>query len=149
MDNRNIPHPEKIDLPLWAWYRFDGKNEIPPLTDVFYKNDYECVCIEFEIPDSQVLLSDFDNWHGVLNQWWLDNSKSEKEWIKMNEWFDTLSFDEQEKIMNESWEKIFDITPIKDEWCSNGQYVQATFWKLEKSMIKNVKYFEKGEKNNG
>lgn len=36
---------------------------------------------------------------------------------------------------------MFDITLKKSDWTSNGYYVQATFWRLEKSMIKNVKYF--------
>ncbi|MEW3584057.1 DUF3841 domain-containing protein, partial [[Clostridium] symbiosum] len=39
----------------------------------------KCVCIEFEIDDNKVLLSDFDGWHFVLSNGYYDQSGSEDE----------------------------------------------------------------------
>ena len=29
MDEKNIYHPEGISYPIWAWYKYDGKYELP------------------------------------------------------------------------------------------------------------------------
>ena len=142
MDFKNIFHPENLDLPLWAWYRYDGKNTQPDLeSGMFGIPNQKYACIEFEIPDNQVLLSDFNAWHYVLNNSWNDDSKNEEEWEKMQDDFDKLDGETKQKLREKSWQKMFDITLKKSDWNSNGYYVQATFWRLEKSMIKNVKYF--------
>ena len=146
MDKKNIVHPDGLELPLWAWHTYDGIQQQPNVEEV--KGPGKCVCIEFEIPDNKVCLTDYNAWHYVLNRWWLDDSTNEEEWDKNHEWFDNLNFKTQDKIMKESWKKIFDITFIDTDWSCNGKYVQATFWKLEKSMIKSVKYFEVNEVEN-
>ena len=43
--------------------------------------------------------------------------------------------------MKKSWEKIFDVTPINSDWVINGQYIQATFWKIKPEYLQNVIYF--------
>jgi len=52
----------KGKFPIWAWI------ERPDLrTTGSYVRDSPGVCIEIEVPDHLVLLSDFDGWHCVLN----------------------------------------------------------------------------------
>lgn len=142
MDKRGILRPEGLQLPLWAWHTRNWKHKKPDLREsgLGCKGE-KSVCIEFEIDDNAVLLSDFDNWHGVLNKWWLDGSKSETECDKLWEWYEKQPRDVQKKLMVESWQKIFDIEPEENEWFSKGRYVQATFWELRKEMIRQVKYF--------
>lgn len=60
--------------------------------------NHKYVCIEFEIPDNQVLLSDFNAWHYVLNNSWNDDSKNEEEWEKMQDNFDKLDGETKTKI---------------------------------------------------
>lgn len=40
-----------------------------------------------------------------------------------------------------SWQKVFDVNAFENEFCQNGRYIQATFWKLTKEMITDVRYF--------
>lgn len=142
MDKRNIPHPEGIDLPLWAWHTRDWKHKKPDLRNIGLGcSGQKCVCIEFEIDDDKVLLSDYDNWHFVLNKWWLDDSTCDKEWEKLHEWYDKQPYDVRNKLMVESWQKVFDIKPYENDWFAKGRYVQATFWELKNEMIKEVRYF--------
>lgn len=142
MDNKNIYHPKNLELPLWAWHTFDGKHEELDLENgQFGIPNKSYVCIEFEISDKDVLLSDYNAWHYVLNNSWNDDSTNEEEWEKMQDEFDKLDEKTKQKLREKSWQKIFDIEKRKSDWNSNGYYVQATFWKLEKSMIKKVRYF--------
>lgn len=59
----------------------------------------------------------------------------------MQDEFDKLDAETKQKLREKSWQKIFDIEKRKSDWNSNGYYVQATFWKLETSMIRKVRYF--------
>lgn len=142
MDKRKIHHPENLQLPLWAWHTFNWKHKKPDFRRAgLGASGEKNVCIEFEIPDSQVLLSDFYNWHFVLNNSWLDDSICEEEFDKMHEWYDSLNPQKRETIKKKSWQKIFDTTPVCTEWRENGCYIQATFWELRKDMIRDVRYF--------
>lgn len=142
MDKRNIYHPQDLQLPLWAWHTFNWK---------YKKPDFRCmglgisgqqyVCIEFEIPDDQVLLSDHGHWHFVLNHAWFNDSVCEEEFDKLWEWFETLEPLKKEELTRESWQKIFDIRPVHTDWLQTGRYIQATFWELKKDMVRDVKYF--------
>lgn len=142
MDKRDIYHPPNIQLPLWAWHTMDWKHKKP---------DFRCaglgapkkqyVCIEFEIPDDQVLLSDHNHWHFVLNDSWFDNSTCEKEFDEIHEWYDSLDAKTKEELKKKSWQKIFDVKPVYTDWLQTGRYIQATFWELRKEMITDVKYF--------
>lgn len=141
MDKR-IAHPENCTLPIWAWYKYDWKNKKPDLRRTGFGNKGEkSVCIELEIPDDEVLLSDFNAWHYVLNHSWLDDSKNEDEWDKLHEWYDNLPGEERYKLCVESWQKIFDIEPYQDDWSTKGSYVQAVFWEIKKEYIKKIQFF--------
>lgn len=142
MELRVGKRPNGVQYPVWAWYRRDWKHKKPDLREAAYgKRGEKAVCLEIEIPDNQVLLSDYDYWHFVLNNWFLDNSTSEEEYDKMHDWFDSLPIEKKEKIKLESWNRIFDITPIENDWFSVGRYVQATFWCLKLSQVRKVQFF--------
>lgn len=97
--------------------------------------------VVLEVPDEQVLLSDFDNWHAVLNGYYLADGKNEAEWKENHKWFDSLPLSKKKIIMKKSWEKIFNVTPINSDWVINGQYIQATFWEIKPEYLQNVTYF--------
>ncbi len=140
--DKKMPHPEKCTLPMWAWYRYDWKNKKPDLRKSGFATPKEkSVCIELDIPEEEVLLSDFNAWHYVLNYSWFDDSQNEEEWEKLHEWFDGLSGEEREKLRIESWQKIFNIEPFENDWYSRGGYVQAVFWEIKKEYVKKVQHF--------
>ena len=136
--------PNEVTYPIWAWYRVYGENTKPNLALEEYhyaKSGTKLACIEIEIPDDYVLLSDYGNWHFVLNDSYLDNSMNEEEFDKETKYFDNLNYKKKEKVKKKSWEKIFDINKFKNEWRENGYHVQATFWYLNKEWVKEISYF--------
>lgn len=72
--------PAGVKYPVWAWYRWSYKHQ-PPEFDSQSRNNIS-VCMKIKIPDDQVVLSDFDHWHHVLNQWYLGDAKIKKNGIK-------------------------------------------------------------------
>jgi hypothetical protein len=141
------PSSPNIQYPIWAWYRFNSKEKKPDLRHACYGTRGEkMVCLELDVPDEKVLLSDFDLWHFVLNDWWLDTSVfkdgfTEKEYDQNHEWFKTLSEEEQRREKERSWEIIFNIEPFDSDWIAKGQYVQAVFWELKKEYVRKAQFF--------
>lgn len=116
MDKRNIPHPDGLKLPLWAWHTRDWKHKKPDLrTTGLGTPGKSYACIEFEIDDKNVLLSDYNSWHYVLNHCWFDDSQTENEWNALCDWFNSLKPEEKAKLTIESWQKIFDVTKQKND----------------------------------
>ena len=82
MRERIGPPPEGAGYPVWAWHTQRWKHKKPDLR----RERWHCgpgnemyACIEIEIPDSQVLLSDFDEWHCVLNGCLVSDTEEENE----------------------------------------------------------------------
>ena len=114
------------------------------------------VQIEFEIEDSEVLLSDFDDWHFVLNNDYI--STNEEDYDKFYEelkdkdyvYQDIIDLSKQNDSLNAfrekivtSWERIFNVNEhyTKRNSSSNNQSIQATFWELKAEQVKKVEYF--------
>lgn len=132
MESRVGGKPEDVNYPIWAWHTYDWKRQPDDLRDT---DEEGLVCIKIDIPEEDVLLHDYDTWHYVLSNIYFNNSKNEAEWKSLQEKFDSLSQGEQERVKQESWEAIFDITPFENAWSCRGKYVQATFWVLHKKDV--------------
>ena len=139
MEKRIGKRPKGVSYPVWAWHTRDWQHKKPDLRQAGYDTPgTKCVCIELEIPDNQVVLTDYDIWHFVLNSWYFDGSYSEEEWEKLHAKYDRLNKDVRERIKIQSWQKVFDVSPFENEWCQRGRYVQATFWVLYLKDVKDV-----------
>ena len=86
-------------------------------------------------------MSDFENWHCVLNKSYCDESQSEDEWNHIMEWYDSLPAEEARQVALESWDNIFNIEKYENEWRKNGYYVQAVFWEIKAENVIDVRYF--------
>lgn len=134
-----IGKPEKASYPWWAWYKRHGKHKKPDLREAGYAEKGErCVCLELEIPDNEVVLSDFDLWWFCIFDRWFPGNVDDKELNEREERFKCLDKDEQERLKLESWETVFDTEP--DQY-GRGSWVQATFWELRFSDVKKVVFF--------
>ncbi|MBC7099393.1 DUF3841 domain-containing protein [Candidatus Bipolaricaulota bacterium] len=106
------------------------------------------VCLELELDPHEVLLSDFDVWHVVLNRGYLAlGEDEEEEWYQRLEaavpdsrirplpepwWSDMLS----------SWERIFDLEALAaSEYWRGERYIQATFEVLRLADVRKCKPF--------
>ena len=135
--------PEGVQYPVWAWYIQSWKHRKPDLRSErwCYGSGGELyACIEIEIPDECVLLSDFDNWHCVLNRFLV--SESVEEYDEQDAYYKSLPDSEKETYMEQNWERIFNITPFENSWTARGKWVQAVFWELKKEQIKKVRFFK-------
>ena len=102
----------------------------------------ECVCMEIDIPDSDVVLSDFNAWHFVLNHMYLNPDCFDEETLDQDQrWLDSMTAEERERAIRSSWDAIFDIRSYENEWVDWGSYIQATFWELKVEQIRNVRFF--------
>ena len=131
MEKRVCKKPAGIKYPVWAWHTFEGVHKKPDLR----KSDFrflreDSVCIEIEIPDSQVLLSNEEDWHMVLNDLFDAKYRNDLDFDSAYEWYESLSESEKQQVKEKSWECIFDTT--------ESRYIQATFWELKKENIVKV-----------
>ena len=130
--------PEGVRYPIWAWYLLSGKNVKPDLRRTEFRGFVgENYVLEAEIPDQSVLLSDEIEWHFVLNNWYFPYAPDDDEEAieSEDEWFDGLPPQEQERVKRESWKGVFD--EARCPW----NFVQATFWELQKDQIVSVRKF--------
>lgn len=126
-----LSKPKKSNYPFWAWYKYSSEKNKPDLRHSAHApRDTKCVCLELEISDNLVLLSNFDLWHCVLNNIPIFD---DSEWDKKYAEYKKLSTISQNKIKKGSWEKIF--TDLTDS------PIQATFWELKNQDIKDVRFF--------
>ena len=146
MKKRIGPPPVGVTFPVWAWYKQNGKHKKPDLRGerwCYGPGDEDYVCIEFEVPDDQVLLSDFDVWHIILNNGLI--SETEEEDSRQEAYWDSLTPEEQKTYRDKNWERVFDITPLDNHWIRRGDWVQATLWELRKENIRAVRFFRTGK----
>ena len=142
MKKRIGPPPAGVSFPVWAWYQWRKDRKKPdlrwerwncsPRGAKFYR-------LEIEIPDSEVLLSDFDAWGIILNEGLLADTEEEDE--RLDKVYDSLPPEEQKAMRAENWEKVFDLTPVNTEWMIRGEDIQATFWELRKEQIREARMF--------
>lgn len=108
------PKPDGVSYPVWAWHLIDGENTKPDRrTTLFSGYDKLDTIIELEIPDNEVTLTDFDDWHYVISDW---AYQSDEDYEANPEWEPT----EEEKLA--SWDVVFNV--------NNKKYVQACFWRI-------------------
>lgn len=142
MEKRIGKRPNGVSYPVWAWHTRDWQYKKPDLRQAGYDTPgTKCVCIELEVPDNEVVLSDYDVWHFILNDWYFDNSMNEDEWESKHKYYDRLSPEKKLEKKLKSWQGVFNITPYESDWFCRGRYIQATFWVLKSSYIKKVQYF--------
>jgi hypothetical protein len=141
------PSPEGVKYPIWAWHTWDWQHKKPDLRRAEFINcNGSSVCIELELPNNCVLLSNEDMWHIVLNNGYYGNyfdGYDDSDYEIEEKWFDSLPPDEQTRVKRKSWERIFDVAPpVDNEWENHGRYVQATFWELRLDQVVDVRYFK-------
>ncbi len=147
------PQPTPAAAPTWAWYQWESSTKARP--------DLRCsghlskgetgMLVEFEMDESEVLLSDFELWHYVLNYQYLPCS------MKDSRRFDAILEDlgvrtpadvatgnrSFHSAVQESWSRIFDLHWSEPEIATNFGHksVQATLWRLQQDRIRKATVF--------
>ena len=147
------PPPGSSCFPMWAWYQWEGEKRSKPdlRAGGHLSKGQKGVRIEFECGDEEVLLSDFDLWHYVLNYWYLPESESDGEDFEAELATFGLSFFKQKSLPDaeyhnrivQSWDRIFDLYWFEDDLAEPfpGKSIQATLWELTVDQVRNCKHF--------
>ena len=66
--------------PIWFWHQYkNSKSKRPDLRESgLLSKGTKGVLIEFEKPETEILLSDFNLWHFVLNYWHIANNEEQE-----------------------------------------------------------------------
>lgn len=141
MEKRIGKRPDGVTYPIWAFAVCEGKRQAPDL-DGFAVPGTRMVLMELEIPEKDLVLSDFDTWHYVLNDWYYIRCQNKEEWDRKDKEFDALPPQVQRQKKTASWQAVFD-TELRDngEYDINGFQVQATFWEIKKEQLIKVTPF--------
>ena len=142
MEQRIGKRPEGVRFPVWAWYQYGGKRKSDLRKERWTNGEggQRFVCLELEVPDGQVLLSDFGEWHAVLGGI-CPIADNKEEWDRLNAFLDNADDATAKSFLHENWKRIFDVEPFKNEWTTRGEDVQATFWELKWEYVKKARPF--------
>jgi len=153
------PPPKNVTYPIWAWAQWEGESRKKPDirtlrhscgNGTFYR-------IELEIPKERIVLSNFIDWHHVLNSSYLAFSEIEDDKFDNRLMTKNLEYgnwdnypNDIQNVITESWERIFDFISVR-QYCYGGEIkdreIQATFWVLYNNDIKKIDKFESKETN--
>ena len=115
--------------PWWAWIQWDAARARPDLRarqNHYFVPGTPSVRLEMELPDAEVLASDFDLWHCVLNNSYLARSEAEDDW-----WDRLPGVGRSRRALERSWERIFalDHPQADPAWLGNtrAERIQGVF----------------------
>ena len=148
MKQRIGPPPEQVTYPVWALYQQDGKHRKPDLRRERWAvgcNGERFACLEIEIPDRDVLLSDLDVWCIILNDGLLSDTEQEDRCLEAQ--YEALSPSEKRRMKEKNWERVFDLSPLNSDWMRRGYDIQATFWELRLKQVRDVRFFRAAAKS--
>ena len=147
MKQRIGPPPEQVTYPVWALYQQDGKHRKPDLRRERWDigcNGERFACLEIEIPDRDVLLSDFDAWCMLLSDFLI--SDTEQEGCCLEAQYEALSPSEKRRMKDKNWERVFNLSPLNNGWSRRGYDIQANFWELRLEQVRDVRFFRAAAK---
>ena len=152
MEKKLGPRPVDCVLPIWAWYHYGSiVYPKPDLRTIVweYEKGSEHVLIELVVPYYRAILSNFDAWNYVINNWYIpssirDNNKFNKiaKSLGVNPYIDKHP-KQLTKIIEQSWNKVFDM----DKLCEfisgekDNRSIQATLWQIFKEDVVDTKFF--------
>jgi len=144
----------KVKYPVWGWYCIDGKNKKPDLRLSGYgERGKELVCLEIEIPDEKVVLSDYDLWHFVLNDIYLfddDEELDDLEDITKEELqeFLMVPFEHLQVVIPASYDALLTRAYGNYMVCSRESSAHGdTFFDPKKSYTEFLKEYKEGKIN--
>ena len=158
MKSNSIILPENVDYPIWGWYQWNGKRKRRDMRQRCYANSgKKIVQLTIEVDNKDVLLSDFDLFHYVLNYWYLakdedDDKAFELEYRSLGiEFKDLQNFNIKNRNMKylrkkieDSWDHILNLEKEDDNYIygkNSDKSIQATFGELKLEQVVKAEIF--------
>ena len=131
--------PSGVQHAIWAWLQYENENKRRP--DLRRSGHLPAgtpgVLLEFCAAEDNVLLSDFDLWHYVLNRWYLPQTPSEAK----DELEDAARL--RTRRLTRSWRRIFDLDFYLEGVSvpRSERSIQATVWQVPLGAIRSARVF--------
>ncbi len=140
------PPPRPGAFPLWAWAQWLGPRQRKPdmRASGLRPDGTDSFRLTLELPDAQVLLSDFEDWHAVLNGWYLGQSEAESDAFDAElaaaavPWGWPCPEPFYSRVLA-SWLRAFDLDRTGRDPARQG--IQATFWRLAAPQVRRIERF--------
>lgn len=126
--------------PFWAWHSHGQPGRRVDLR-TFWPIE-PTLRLTLEVPDHLALLSDYNDWHHVLNNWHLSANEAEYDRIEALEAAGKLT----QQAKEASWQRVFDMTQWNDpHWGGHAEerYIQATLPWFEHAWIRRIEHFDR------
>ena len=96
MEEKGKNKTRNSKYPFWAWKKYDGEVDFDNINKEDFINDqfFEGLII-IDIPEEDLILSDFDSWHSVINDEYFNFSMNEEEYDRNDSWYESLSDSEK------------------------------------------------------
>ncbi len=133
-----LPQPEiECNHPLWSWYKYRGKRKHDLRFSGNGNRGDELYRIKFEIDDNKVLLTDFSDWHIILN------TSDTKNYSEMT----IEDVDDIDEYPKNGWERldnklIYNWDNIILDANSERSDIQATLWYIRQEQVKEIIKFK-------
>ena len=139
---RRLPHYAG-HWPWWAWVHPPCGHVRPDLRErQLYHNGWPvgtpCMRLELDVPDAELLPSDFDMWHAVLN--YSPLVSTDEEWDAI----EALPEPEQRSVKEATWPRLFALDEPPDPFwdgTDRQRTVQACFETLRLADVRGVTVF--------
>jgi hypothetical protein len=157
MSKRVGPPPEGVVYPVWVWYKQQGQHDgKPDMRQSHYFKGMPCMRMKLDVPDWEVLLSDFDDWHHALNYWHCSLTEEDSNefdagceslgvsFHDISNWdLQSPELDSVRTRVEASWERMLGVQPTDEHWHFpwEKRSIQATFWVLKREYVISVERF--------
>ncbi|WP_244656059.1 MULTISPECIES: DUF3841 domain-containing protein [unclassified Pseudomonas] len=132
MASAGILAPAQGLSPWWCWVKRDESHPEPFIEDAEGLRDP--VVLQLAVPSEQVVLSCFDLWHFVLNNWYVWSSElDEQDFDRAKEDVEEGSDAAQQlrQRMQKSWSAVFELDQSAvDMGPFEAKSIQGCFWTL-------------------
>lgn len=149
-----VPRPAGVTYPVWAWYWWAGPNRRKPdlRSSRYWADGGPAVLLTLDVPNEEVLLSEYHAWHHVLNEQYLGFPSDTDDFDARCETRGLCTYRNRplpdpglRTELEATWPRIFDFETIPQmlEYEREDSYVQATFWELRPEFVRQAVWFEK------
>lgn len=116
------------EYPIWLWIKK------PDMRSTSHFGSYtKCVRLTVELDEKDVLISDFEDWHIVLNDGF--NADDERE-------YEDFYAGNLKVTKEQSWERIFELNRPRDpQWSGKSDCLQGTTGRITLDKVKKVEHF--------
>lgn len=147
-----------VRFPMWAWAKYGKPSGKPDMRRRAHAaRGTPLVRLRIDVPEQDLLLSDFSLWHYVLNYWYLPEDETDAdEFNRILDESDIMVTDLNDfkktdaplpllrEMIESSWTRIFDIEKEDKGFlygANDEKYIQAVFWRLSLDHILSAEPF--------